>query len=101
NQIKTRVLGNRQRLEKTLEHLKNVKVWPAQGGWYALVEVLLEGVSDEDLVINLLKEQQVLVQPGGFYDFPKGCILVLSLLPQSDLFETGSNRLRQFLESLL
>jgi aspartate/methionine/tyrosine aminotransferase len=99
-QIKNRVLGNRRQLEKALGQLKNVKVWPAQGGWYALVEVLLEGLSDEELVIRLLKEQQVLVQPGGFYDFPQGCFLVLSLLPQPDLFETGSNRLRQFLEGL-
>ncbi len=100
NQIKSRLLENRKSLRNGLIGLNNVKVWPAQGGWYALIEVLREGVHDEDLVIRLLKEHQVLIQPGGFYDFPAGCFLVISLLPQPDLFETGIIRLRKFLEGL-
>ena len=100
NQIKERLLKNRKNLEKSLAELSTVKVWSAQGGWYALVEVSLEGIRDEDLVLRLLKEQQVLVQPGGFYDFPTGCFLVLSLLPQIDIFETAVKRLRRFFEGL-
>jgi alanine-synthesizing transaminase len=100
NQIKNRLLENRKSLKKAFADLQTVKIWPAQGGWYALVEVLREGVQDEDLVIRLLREQQVLVQPGGFYDFPTGCFLVISLLPQPDLFETGVTRLRNFFEGL-
>jgi alanine-synthesizing transaminase len=100
NQIKNRLLNNRNTIEKLLSNLQEVKVWPAQGGWYALVEVLHEGAKDEDLVIQLLKKHQVLVQPGGFYDFPTGCFLVISLLPQPDLFETGVTRLRNFFEDL-
>jgi alanine-synthesizing transaminase len=100
NQIKTRLLCNRKQLETVLSGLHTVKIWPSQGGWYALVEVLLEGVEEDELIIHLLQEHQVLVQPGGFYDFPTGSFLVLSLLPQTDLFETGVTRLRKFLEKL-
>ena len=100
NQIKTRLLCNQKQLETTLTGLQTVKMWPAQGGWYALVEVLREGVKEDELVIRLLKEHQVLVQPGGFYDFPTGSFLVISLLPQTYLFETGVTRLRKFLEKL-
>jgi aspartate/methionine/tyrosine aminotransferase len=100
NQIKTRLLNNRNKLEKVLSHLQGVRGWPAQGGWYALVEVLREGAKDDELVIQLLKKHQVLVQPGGFYDFPTGCFLVISLLPQPDIFEAGVIQLRQFFENL-
>jgi alanine-synthesizing transaminase len=96
NQIKTRLYRNRKQLETTLSGIQNVKIWPSQGGWYALVEVLLEGIKEDELVIQLLKEYQVLVQPGGFYDFPTGSFLVLSLLPQPNLFEMGVIRLRKF-----
>lgn len=100
NQIKNRLLRNRKQLEKVLTGLQTAKIWPAQGGWYALVEVLHEDVKEDQLVIRLLKEHQVLVQPGGFYDFPSGFFLVISLLPQTYLFETGVTRLRKFLEEL-
>ncbi|HXL72533.1 MAG TPA: pyridoxal phosphate-dependent aminotransferase, partial [bacterium] len=100
NQIRTRILDNRKNLDKVLSSLQTMKVWPTQGGWYALVEVLLKDAKDEDLVIRLLKEHHVLVQPGGFYDFPIGCFLVISLLPQPDLFEAGVTRLREFLGKL-
>jgi|SRR5665213_22456 len=100
NQIKTRLLRNRKQLEVALSGLQTIKLWPTQGGWYALIEVLHEGIKEDELVIRLLKEHQVLVQPGGFYDFPTGSFLVLSLLPQPDLFEMGVTRLRKFLEKL-
>ncbi len=99
-QIQSRLLRNRTRLEMTLSGLQTVKLWPAQGGWYALIEVLHEGIKEDELVIRLLKEHQVLVQPGGFYDFPTGSFLILSLLPQPDRFEMGVIRLRKFLEKL-
>jgi alanine-synthesizing transaminase len=100
NQIQSRLLRNRKQLELALFGLQSVKMWPSQGGWYALVEVLHEGIKEDELVIRLLKEHQVLVQPGGFYDFPSGSFLVLSLLPQTDLFGMGVTRLRKFLEKL-
>jgi aspartate/methionine/tyrosine aminotransferase len=98
-QVLSRVLANRAFLEKGLEPLAGVKVWPAQAGWYALVELLKPGASDEKLVIELMEKQRVLVQPGGFYDFSHGCFLVLSLLPPAAVFEEGIGRLKKVLEA--
>ena len=98
-QVLNRVLANRAFLEKGLKPLSWVKVWPAQAGWYALVELLKPGASDEKLVIELMEEQKVLVQPGGFYDFSHGCFLVLSLLPPAAVFEEGIDRLKKTLEA--
>lgn len=96
-QVLDRVSANRSFLEQCLGNLSNVKVWPAQGGWYALVEVLNQGGADEELVIDLMEKELVLVQPGGFYDFPRGRFLVLSLLPPVAIFKEGLDHIRNFL----
>ena len=97
-QVLSRVGAHRSFLEQSLGPYPGIKVWPAQGGWYALVEILKNGVSDEELVIEIMKKQGVLVQPGGFYDFSWGCFLVLSLLPPTAVFEEGVRRLRLVLK---
>jgi alanine-synthesizing transaminase len=96
-QLMERVLSNRAHLTETLKNMTGVKIWQAQGGWYALLEILKTGVKDENLVIELLKKEQVFVQPGGFYDFEKGCFLVLSLLPEREVFREGISRMSKFL----
>ena len=97
NQGLHRVMDNRAFLEQTLKGVPGVSIWPAQGGWYALVEIQKATLSEERWVLNLLEKHKVLVQPGGFYDFPKGCFLVLSLLPKSTDFEEGVRRIRECL----
>ncbi|HEY5039437.1 MAG TPA: pyridoxal phosphate-dependent aminotransferase, partial [bacterium] len=99
HQIKTRILTNRSFLERHLDAVKGIKVWPGQGGWYALIEVLNPNETDEQLAIGLLEKHKVLVHPGRFYDFPKGCFLVLSLLAKPFVWEEGVTRLKEFLAS--
>jgi alanine-synthesizing transaminase len=41
----------------------------------------------------LLEHQNVLVQPGYFYDFDSEAFLVLSLLTPPDVFQEGLRRL--------
>lgn len=96
-QVLERVLKNRNTLENGLKKFPYVRAWPAQGGWYALVEVAKAGASDEELVLGLLEKESVFVQPGGFYDFSEGCFLVLSLLPEEDRFREGATRLANYL----
>ncbi len=96
-QLTERVLSNRAHLEQLLQDLPAIRVWPAQGGWYALLEVMTGGVEDADLVISLLEKERVFIQPGGFYDFECGCFLVLSLLPQPEIFHEGARRMARFL----
>ncbi|HEY2410213.1 MAG TPA: pyridoxal phosphate-dependent aminotransferase [Polyangiaceae bacterium] len=63
-----------------------------EGGWYAVLR--LPAFCDESaFVIQLLREDGVLVQPGFFYDFPNGQHVVLSTItPEAD-FREGVRRL--------
>src|ERR1700690_2068800 len=63
-----------------------------EGGWYAVLRVpALE--SDEDLAIRLLRQAQVSVHPGHFYDFATDGHLVLSLITEPHIFREGIARL--------
>jgi hypothetical protein len=64
---------------------------PRQGGWY-LVLSMREGEDEEGLAYRLLVDDHVVVQPGFFYDFPKGEHLVVSLITPSDEFAEGVRR---------
>jgi len=65
----------------------------AEGGWYAVVQVPRTR-TEEEWAITLLKECNVLVQPGYFFDFESEAYLVLSLLPPQAVFAEGLKRLR-------
>lgn len=98
-QVLRRVLDNRGVLERTFQEGSGIRLWPAQGGWYALLEVLKPSGSDEDLVVHLMEKEGVLVQPGGFFDLEKGCFLVVSLLPEPGPFQEAASRLKRFLKA--
>jgi len=49
-------------------------------------------LSEEDRVVRLLVEDGVLTHPGYFFDFPRESFLVVSLLPASDSFTSGVQR---------
>lgn len=97
-QILERVMKNRRILEEHFLGVKSAKVWPAQGGWYALVERTDLRLQEEDWIMGLIKKHGVLVQPGGFYDFTEGCFAVLSLLQRPDIFKEGVARIKKSIE---
>ena len=49
--------------------------------------------SEEEWALYLLGEQDVLVQPGYFFDFESEAFLVVSLLTPRAVFEEGIRRL--------
>lgn len=63
-----------------------------EGGWYATLEVPRH-VAEEELILRLLAEDDVLVHPGYFFDFPREAYLVLSLLTPPDVFRVAAARL--------
>jgi aspartate/methionine/tyrosine aminotransferase len=77
------------RVRENLNYLRTteLRVLNVEAGWYAIV------VHDEDAVISLLRDHDVLVQPGYFYDFEKAGYLVVSLLTPPDVFREGIGRL--------
>jgi len=67
-------------------------VLDVEGGWYATVEAPRTR-SEEDWCLELLDQDNVLVQPGFFYDFESEAFLVVSLLAPPDAFREGIRRL--------
>jgi alanine-synthesizing transaminase len=74
------------RLRANLETLGNPAL---EAGWYAIVKGQEEGAE-----IRLLRDRDVLVQPGYFYDFESSGCIVVSLLTPLDIFKEGIARLR-------
>jgi alanine-synthesizing transaminase len=96
-QVLERVGSNRVALSRALADIPGVRLWPSQGGWYALVEVPEEPGGDETIVLELLKTREVFVQPGALYDFLEKSFLVVSLLPEPGVFGVGVKRVGAFL----
>ncbi|HEY1332929.1 MAG TPA: pyridoxal phosphate-dependent aminotransferase [Myxococcaceae bacterium] len=71
---------------------------PSAGGWSAVVRI--PQTADETEVCLALLEAGVQVQPGHFYDFPRGRWLVLSLLPPPARFAEGVLRMARTLTRL-
>lgn len=87
-----RVRENLAELDRLLANQKSCERLAVDGGWYAVLRVPATR-SDEDLVIEILKQQSVLVHPGHFYDFPADGYLVLSLITPPSHFREGMNRI--------
>jgi alanine-synthesizing transaminase len=69
-----------------------VEVLETQAGWSTVVRVPSTR-SEEDLVIELIDDHDVIVHPGFFFDFPHEAFVVVSLLPEPDVFNEGIARL--------
>ncbi len=78
------------RLRVNLEILRGsgLRSLDVEAGWYAIVP------QEEDSEIQLLRDHNVLVQPGYFYDFESSGYIVISLLTPTDVFKEGIGRLR-------
>ena len=68
-----------------------------EGGWYITVQVPRVR-SEEEWTLELLARENVLVQPGFFYDFASEAYLVVSLLTAPEVFREGIARLRRQLD---
>jgi alanine-synthesizing transaminase len=69
-----------------------------QAGWYIVVKVPRVR-SEEEWTLELLERENVLVQPGFFYDFESEAYLVVSLLTPPAIFREGVGRLRRMLDA--
>ena len=91
-QIKSRVNHNLEELDSQLAAHKTCSRLKLEGGWYAILRVPATR-SDEDVAIDLLKDRDVYVHPGHFYDFESDGYLVVSLITPSADFAEGIKRL--------
>ena len=91
-QIQARVAANLRVLKTILASHPDCELLRVEGGWYATVRVP-QVRSEEQWCLDLLNHQNVLVQPGFFYDFESEAYLVLSLLTAEDVFAEGVQRI--------
>lgn len=89
--IQARLCTNLDRLRTGLRGSPATLLEP-EGGWYAVLRVPAT-IGEEERVLRLLDQQDVLVHPGYFFDFPGESFLVLSLLTPEDDFASGLERL--------
>jgi alanine-synthesizing transaminase len=90
--IQARLDANRRALQRALAQAPGCTLLHLEAGWSAVVRVpAIHG--EEALVLDLLEHDHVLVSPGYFYDFPREAYLVVSLLPDPDVFAAGVDRM--------
>ncbi len=90
-QIRRRVQENRAALAGLIGPGSPCRLLGADGGWFAIVQVPAI-LPEEELVLKLLEEDDTLVHPGYFFDFPTEAHLVLSLLSDPATFGEGARR---------
>jgi hypothetical protein len=80
------------RLRDNMEYLRatGLRTLHVEAGWYAIVS----HNHGDDFAERLLRDHDVLTQPGYFYDFESSGQLVLSLLTQPRVFQPGVSRIR-------
>ena len=91
----------RQRTAANLAHARAAlagsaaNILEVEGGWYIAVQ-LPRIRSEEEWALELLERDNVLTQPGFFYDFESEAYLILSLLTAPAVFQEGIAKLRRF-----
>ena len=89
--ILERIRTNWEALKAVAIDYPSVSVLHADSGWSAVVRIPSTR-SEEDVVLQVLEEDDVLVHPGYFFDFPHEAFLVVSLLPPPGRFAEGVRR---------
>jgi alanine-synthesizing transaminase len=93
-----RVRANLDRLDRQLAKHQACRRLEVEGGWCVVLRVPANR-SDEELVIDLLRQRSLLVHPGHFYDFAGEGYLVLSLITPPEVFAEGIVRLLALVDS--
>jgi len=97
-QIRTRIRSNFQLLKKIIADSR-ATVFRAEGGWYGILQ-LPQFHSDEAWSVELLRQRNILVHPGHFFDMKQKSCIVLSLLLPPDSFSSALTQIRSFLEQM-
>lgn len=91
-QILGRVRANHAFIASQIGPASAWKLLTTEGGWYAVLEAP-RIYSEEEWALNLLAGDDVVVQPGFFFDFEREAFLVMSLLTPEPVFREGLRRI--------
>jgi alanine-synthesizing transaminase len=89
--IHTRLSQNLATLAAAVADTPACRLLTPEAGWSAVLQVPSLS-SEEDLVMALLDEDDVLVHPGFFFDFPRESFLIASLLTPDQEFARATTR---------
>jgi alanine-synthesizing transaminase len=89
-QIISRVQENWQWLSTHIS--EHTQLLSLQGGWYATLRIPAVK-SEEEWVLEFLREDHVSVYPGYFFDFDREAYIILSLLPPPSIFQKAAGRI--------
>jgi alanine-synthesizing transaminase len=92
--ILDRIRANDRVLRRVSADYPSIEVLPCDAGWSAVLRVPSTR-PEEDLAIALLETAGVVVHPGFFFDFAHEAFLVVSLLPETDVFTEGARRVME------
>lgn len=90
-QVAVRVRANLEWLQAVIGAASPAHMLAVEGGWYGTLQVPRTR-REEEWALELLRLDDVLVQPGFFYDFESEAFLVLSLLTEPETFREGCRR---------
>ena len=96
--IQERIGANLATLREGARSFTACEVLKTEGGWSAVIRVPATR-SEEQLVLDLLEREGILAHPGYFFDFQREAFVVVSLLPETDVFRDASRRLLRFASS--
>jgi aspartate/methionine/tyrosine aminotransferase len=92
NQILKRLKENHKFLRNLIKNFPACEYLESEGGWYAILKIP-RTKTDEEWALDLLEQKGVSVHPGHFYNFNDEGHLVISLLPFSEIFAEGMNKI--------
>jgi hypothetical protein len=97
DQIRRRIIANYNSL-RSMTAQSSVSLLSAEGGWNAIVQFPCI-MSDDAWALRILKESNVLLHPGHFFEIEQEACFVMSLLPEESIFLNGIGRVLEFVHS--
>jgi hypothetical protein len=97
--ITARIRQNYRHIRSMIGESSLVSLLTTEGGWNAIVR-LPNMMSDEAWALRLLKDCNVLVHPGHFFEISRNVCVVISLLPQESVFSEGIAGILQAVDTL-
>jgi alanine-synthesizing transaminase len=92
--ILARINENEQLLHAWASANDAFRVYPREGGWYAICELPV-GEDDEAFVFRLLESKNVAVHPGYFYNVEEISTIVISLIVETNTLREGLLRISE------
>ena len=96
-QIKRRIKANYRSLV-SMTARKPVSTLNAEAGWNAILQ-LPSIMSDDEWAIRTLKENNVIVHPGHYFEIERESCVVVSLLPEERFFLNGIGRVLETVDA--